>query len=86
QHTDGTPAGGWQPDGRLDGRTAVELYTAESAYAAFLENASGRIKLGFRADFTVMDGDPSTCNDKDLLDLQVLYTVVDGRVVFDHQN
>lgn len=86
QHPDGTPAGGWRPEQRLDGRTAVELYTAGSAYAAFLENESGRIETGYRADFTVMDGDPSTCGDKELQGLQVLYTVVGGRVVFDHQN
>ncbi len=85
-HPDGTPPGGWFPQQCLDGRTAVELYTAGSAYAAFEENELGRVEKGFLADFTVLDGDPSTCSDKDLLGLQVLYTVVDGRVVFDNNN
>ncbi len=85
-HPDGTPPGGWLPQQRLDARTAVELYTAGSAYAAFQENELGRIQPGFRADFTILDDDPSTCADRELLDLKVLYTVVDGRVVFDGRN
>ncbi len=81
-HQDGTPAGGWLPGQRLDGRTAVELYTAGSAFAAFQENELGRIKPGYRADFTILDGDPSTCGNMELLGLKVLYTVVDGKIVY----
>ncbi len=85
-HPDGTPPGGWYPEQRLDGRTAVELYTAGSAYAAFQEDELGRVEPGYRADFTILDGDPATCGDRELLGLKVLYTVVDGRVVFDGRN
>ncbi len=81
-HPDGSPPGGWHPEQRIDGRTAVELYTAGSAYAAFQEDALGRVAPGYLADFTVLDGDPSTCGDTDVLDLKVLYTVVDGKIVY----
>jgi len=82
-HPDGTPLGGWQPQEKLDGRTALELYTAGSAYAAFMEHELGRIKAGYRADLTVLDGDPVDGAAEDLLTMQVLMTVVDGRVVFE---
>ena len=82
-HADGTPLGGWQPQEKLDGRTALELYTAGSAYAAFMEDELGRIKPGFRADLTVVDGDPVAGEVSALLTMQVLMTVVDGRVVYE---
>ena len=80
-HPDGTPLGGWQPQEKLDGETALRLYTEGGAYAAFQENELGRIAPGFRADLTVLDGDPVACEPADLLTMQVLMTVVDGRVV-----
>ena len=80
-HPDGTPLGGWQPQEKLDGETALELYTAGGAYAAFAEDELGRIRVGYRADLTVLDGDPVACEPADLLTMQVLMTVVDGKVV-----
>ena len=83
QHPDGTPLGGWQPRERLDGRTALELYTKEGAYAAFREDELGMVRPGFRADLTVLDGDPVTCEPRDLLTMGVVLTVVDGKVVWE---
>ncbi|MCP4573940.1 MAG: amidohydrolase [bacterium] len=83
-HPDGSPLGGWQPQEKLDGLTALELYTAGSAYAAFAENELGRIIPGYRADLTVLDGDPVACEPADLLDMQVLMTVVDGEVRYEN--
>jgi predicted amidohydrolase YtcJ len=82
-HADGTPVGGWQPQERLDGRTALELYTVGSAYAAFMEEELGRIKVGYRADLTVLDGDPVGCEPAELLEMAVLMTVVDGKGVWE---
>ncbi|HPF70378.1 MAG TPA: amidohydrolase, partial [Candidatus Krumholzibacteria bacterium] len=83
QHADGTPVGGWQPQERLDGPTALRVATREGAYAAFMEHELGTIREGFRADLTVLDGDPATCAPERLLTMGVLLTVVDGRVVHD---
>ena len=81
-HHDGTPPGGWQPREKLDARLALELYTAGSAYAVFMEKELGRIQEGFLADLTVLDGDPVACPPQDLLAMKVLATIVDGRVVY----
>ncbi len=83
-HPDGTPLGGWQPQERLDGLTALRLYTAGSAYASFRENELGRIAPGFRADLTVLNLDPAACSDEELLQGKVLLTVVNGKVRFEN--
>jgi predicted amidohydrolase YtcJ len=83
QHPDGTPAGGWRAHECLTGLTALELYTAGSAFAAFQEAELGRLAVGYRADLTVLDGDPAEVSPGELLDMRVLMTIVDGRVVYD---
>jgi len=81
-HHDGTPPWGWQPQEVLTGAEAHAFYTVGSAYAAFQESALGRIAPGFLADLTVLDGDPITCEPRDLLSMQVLHTVVNGELVY----
>ncbi|MBU8871688.1 MAG: amidohydrolase [Gemmatimonadales bacterium] len=81
-HPDGTPTGGWQPQEILDGRTALELYTAGGAYTSFRENELGRVAPGFLADLTVLDGDPVACPPKELLDMKVKMTIVGGKVAY----
>ncbi len=80
QHPDGTPAGGWQPQEKVDGVTALRMYTTEGAYASFMEDELGKVKAGFRADLTVLGGDPTTCDPQDLLTMPVVMTIVDGKV------
>ncbi len=82
-HPDGTPVGGWLPHESVDGRTALRLYTAGGAYAAFLETELGQVAPGFRADLTLLNTDPITCAPADLLRARTLMTVVGGRTVYD---
>jgi predicted amidohydrolase YtcJ len=81
-HHDGTPPWGWQPQEVLTGREAHAFYTTGSAYAAFQEGDLGRIAPGFRADLTVLDGDPIDGEPRDLLSMQILHTVVNGELVY----
>jgi predicted amidohydrolase YtcJ len=83
QHQDGTPPGGWHPEQRLDGRTALRLYTAGGAYAAFAEDKLGEVAPGRLADLTVLTGDPTVVAPAELLKLRPLLTVVAGRIRFD---
>ena len=82
QHADGTPPGGWQPQEKVDGVTALRMYTSEGAYASFMEDELGKVKTGFRADLTVLGGDPTTCPPQDLLTMPVVMTIVDGKVQY----
>jgi predicted amidohydrolase YtcJ len=81
-HPDRTPIGGWRPEETLSGAQAHALYTAGSAYASFREDELGRIAPGYRADLTVLDGNPVACEPAALLTMQVVATVVDGRVIY----
>jgi hypothetical protein len=61
---------------------AVRAYTQGAAYAGFDEDRLGTIEPGARADFTVLDGSPWD-HPESIADLDVLLTIVDGRVVYD---
>ncbi|MBK8015294.1 MAG: amidohydrolase family protein [Betaproteobacteria bacterium] len=52
------PIGGWRPEEAVDARTALWLYTAGGAWAAFAEGRASVIAPGYRADLVVLDGDP----------------------------
>ncbi|MFH1843585.1 MAG: amidohydrolase [bacterium] len=82
-HHDGSPAGGWFPEQCLTGREALRLYTTGPAYAAFQEQELGQVRAGYLADLTVLDGDPVACPPEELLQMQVLLTVVGGKVRYD---
>jgi hypothetical protein len=61
---------------------AVRAYTRGGAYAGFDEDRLGSIRPGRLADFTVLDGSP-WAHPEAIDELEVLATVVDGRVVYD---
>jgi len=79
-HPDGTPAGGWRAHECLDGRTALRSYTMASAHAAFLEDETGVLAPGRLADITVLSGDPTTVQPAQILELEPLYTIVQGTI------
>ncbi|MBK8167245.1 MAG: amidohydrolase [bacterium] len=79
-HPDGTPIGGWRPEEAVDARTALWLYTAGGAWAAFAEDQLGVVAPGYRADLVVLDGDPVGGEAKELLGMKVTATVVGGRL------
>ncbi len=76
----GNPPGGWEPGQRLSRREALGLFTSDAAYAAFEEATRGRIAEGFDADLTVFGKDPMAVPEREIPDLPVAMTIVDGRV------
>lgn len=79
----GEPAGGWYPDQSLTVEEAVFGFTAATAYAAFAEDSRGRLSPGYAADITVLDHDILHGDPAAMLRTRVLYTIVDGSVVYD---
>lgn len=61
---------------------ALECYTANAAYANYQENYSGKLKKGYFADFTVLSNDILKCSPQELLDTEVLYTIINGDVAY----
>jgi hypothetical protein len=83
QDASGKPPGGWRPDQSLSRVEAVELFTADAAYAAFEEKWRGRIAAGAAGDLTVLSGDPLTVPAKKILAIRPVLTVVGGRVAYE---
>lgn len=71
------------PDQALTALQTLHGYTTGAARAISEESVSGRIKPGYRADLTGFAADPVETDADDLLDLPILMTIVDGRVVHD---
>jgi len=82
QDAKGYPPGGWLPEQRLDGEQALLAFTAGAAYAAFAEEARGRLRPGMDADFTALSVDPVGDPPEKLLSGKALLTVVAGRVAY----
>ena len=83
QDAAGKPSGGWHPEQRLTLDETLRGFTAGAAFAAFAEDRVGILKIGLRADLTIVDRDLFLAEPKDLLGSRVLMTVVDGALVYD---
>ena len=82
QDATGWPAGGWFPAQRLTREEALESMTRWPAYAAFMEHVAGALAPGKYADFTVLDHDIMTVAPEQVLETQVLMTVMGGTTVY----
>jgi predicted amidohydrolase YtcJ len=82
QGADGTPAAGWLPKQAVSVDAALRSMTMGPAYAAFEEQEGGMLRVGRRADFTVLSGDPVSTPASELHRLRVLRTIVGGRTTF----
>ena len=78
----GMPAGGYEPDQKLNRLQALKTYTLNAAYGAFEENIKGSIEAGKLADFTVFDQDILSIPDDQLLDTNVVMTIVGGKIIY----
>lgn len=81
QTLDGQPAGGWYPEERIDVETALRAYTVNNAWVAGEEAEKGSLTPGKLADLVVLDADPLRIAPERLKDVQVVLTMVGGRIV-----
>lgn len=82
QDVDGDPLGGWQPQEKLSIAAAIRCHTYESAYAEFAEKEKGTIAPGMFADLVVHSRDLLTIEPKEILTTEPVYTIFNGRVVY----
>ncbi|MDN4175114.1 amidohydrolase [Nocardioides sp. SOB77] len=75
---------GGQPLGREEAMTGLEAltaYTLGSAYASHQEHERGQVLPGRLADLAVLSEDPATVEPSRIRDIEVLRTVLGGRLV-----
>lgn len=84
QDANGWPAGGWLPEQRMTRDEALKHMTIWGAKAAFMEDRVGSITAGKLADLVVLSRNIMTGPPSEILNTEVLMTVVGGRVVYEH--
>jgi predicted amidohydrolase YtcJ len=72
----------WFPEQKISMEKAIELYTLGSAYAEFMEDRKGMLKVGYLADMVILNNDLLTIPHDEIMKTKVDYTIVGGRVVF----
>ncbi|MEM8486077.1 MAG: amidohydrolase [Bacteroidota bacterium] len=69
-------------DQRLSRLQALKSYTINNAYAAFEEDIKGTLEVGKLADITVLSKDILDIPEEEILDTEVVYTIVGGEVAY----
>ena len=83
QTVTGDPPDGWFPEQRITIEQAIRAYTLNSAYANFEADTKGSIEVGKLADITVLDRNLLEIEPREYLETNVLYTIVDGKIVYE---
>ncbi len=60
----------------------LKAYTLSNAYAAFEEKDKGSLEIGKLADVTVLSKNLLTCADDEIMDTEIVYTIIGGKVKY----
>jgi predicted amidohydrolase YtcJ len=82
---DGKNPEGWVPEQKISLEETVRAYTVGSAYAEFQENVKGSITPGKLADLVLLSRDIFKIDPKEIENVKVVLTMVDGRVVYEER-
>ena len=82
---DGKNPGGWVPEQKISIEQAVTAYTAGSAFAEFQDRDKGTLSRGKLADLVILSDDIFSIPPERLKEVQVLTTVMGGKVVHQRQ-
>ena len=70
------------PEQGITAYQALEAYTKNVAFENYMEDIVGTLEEGKFADITVLDQNILECDPKDIAETKVLYTISDGRIVY----
>ena len=82
KNKDGLPLNGFQKNESLNRLDALKGMTIWPALANFEENEKGSLEINKSADMIVLDKDILDENQKKILKTKVLYTIIDGEIVY----
>lgn len=71
------------PEQAITAYQALEAYTKNVAFENYMEDKIGTLEVGKLADLTVLDQDILHCDPKKISDTKILFTVSDGRIVYE---
>ncbi len=70
------------PEQRMTRAEAIYSYTLGNAFAAFEESDKGSLSVGKLADIVVLSKDLTKCTDEEILETEILYTIIGGEVKY----
>lgn len=76
----------WYPEERITVRQALKAYTLGAARACCFDDLTGSVTIGKRADFAVLSDDIIGTRMDNIHQIEVLATIMDGKVVFGRRN
>ena len=79
---DGANPEGWVPEQRVSLEETLRAYTMGSARAGFMEDRVGTLETGKYADVVVLSRNIFDLDEKDLVDVRVDLTVVEGEIAY----
>ena len=70
----------------LDVNTAIRAATINAAYNMNMDDQIGSLEVGKKADIVVLEENLYEIDPNDISEVKVLYTMMDGRVTYDHED
>ena len=74
---------GWHLEQAVTREEALKMFTIWPAFAAFQEDVNGTIEVGKLADLTIFSKDIMKVPEEEILEAQVVMTIVNGKIVFE---
>lgn len=81
----GYPEGGFHKENAISREDALRGMTIWAAFASFEEKTRGSIEKNKAADFVILEEDIMTIDEKQLRDVKVLKTIINGELVFENK-
>jgi len=75
----------FQPNQRMTREQTLKSYTIDNAYAAFEEDIKGTLAVGKLADITVLSKDILTIPVEEIMNTEVVYTIVGGVIKYERK-
>jgi predicted amidohydrolase YtcJ len=73
------------PEQSMTREEAIYSYTLGNAFAAFEEDIKGSIEIEKYADIVILSKNLITCEDEEILDTKILYTLVNGEIKYNRE-
>lgn len=74
------------PEQKMTREEALRSYTINGAFAAFEEDIKGSLEKGKLADIVILSNNLLTCENRQIPNTKVLYTIVGGKVLYQADN
>jgi predicted amidohydrolase YtcJ len=71
------------PEETISPDSALAMYTSNAACSSYADSFSGSIEVGKKADFVVLNADPTRCEAEMIREIRVEATILEGKVAYE---